>query len=115
MSPSLSHLLAPKVGAGPITKDLTIVRAGGTKTTFLSSGIITTIGIMMNHAVTRKKILACFHVVTSIQQMAVPDSVYFAGGTELSGIEVFFLGLEKNKLEILLDFAKGGKSVINIQ
>ena len=56
----------------------------------------------------REKIRACAHVITSIQQMAVPDSIYFAGGTEQGGIDVSSLGLEKNELEILLDFQRVG-------
>ena len=40
--------------------------------------------------------------------MAVPDSIYFAGGTEQGGIDVSSLGLEKNELEILLDFQRVG-------
>lgn len=62
----------------------------------------------MNYA--SRDILAHGHVITSIQQMTVPDSVYFAWGTEeVDGVDVSALGLEENELEILLDFAKWGK------
>ena len=30
--------------------------------------------------------------------MAVPDDIYFAGGTELGGVEIFLPGLENKKL-----------------
>ena len=106
LSLSPSNVLTPKVRTGPITKDLTIVRAGSRKALSLSSGIVA-IGIVMDHAITREKIRTCGHVITCIQQMTVPDSIYFAGGTEHGGVQVFSLGFEKNELEILLDFAKG--------
>jgi hypothetical protein len=66
---------------------------------------------MMNHPRMREKKRACAYIVTSIQQMAVPDSIYFAGGTEQGGVDVSSFGLEENELEILLDFAKGGNQL----